>query len=155
MYGIESEDPAVERPDGLCSNYPPPDGLQGTVHRCHDYAYRDAERFNNPVTVSIERDIPADATNVRFFCIDNGDTVYAQVNGSTVTGDLWHFSSWAIIYDLPADVMIIDGDDLPPTWHYVPQQTHHSSTTLIAATCAAAIAAIAIMLVALVVTRKN
>jgi|GEM_PF-1535069 len=114
----------------------------------------DAEMFNAPVTVSIDRDIPADATNVRFYCIDNGDTADAQVNGNTVTGELWHFSHWAIVYDLPENA-VAGGDDLPPMWHYVPQQTHHSSMPLIAAACAAAIAAMAIALVALVAFKRN
>ena len=114
----------------------------------------DAERFNTPVTVSIDRDIPADATNIRFFCIDNGDTADAQVNGDTVTGSLWHFSHWAIVYDLPANE-VVGGNDLPPAWHYVPQQTHHSSVPLIAAACGAAVAAIAVILVALVAFKRN
>lgn len=114
----------------------------------------DAEMFNAPVTVSIDRDIPADATNVRFYCIDNGDTADAQVNGNTVTGELWHFSHWAIVYDLPENA-VAGGDDLPPMWHYVPQQTHHSSMPLIAAACAAAIAAMATALVALVAFKRN
>ena len=114
----------------------------------------DAEMFNAPVTVSIDRDIPADATNVRFYCIDNGDTADAQVNGNTVTGELWHFSHWAIVYDLPENA-VDGGDDLPPMWHYVPQQTHHSSMPLIAAACGAAIAVMVIALVALVAFKRN
>jgi len=114
----------------------------------------DAKRFNSPVTVSIDRDIPANATNVRFYCIDNGDTADAQVNGYTITGELWHFSHWVIIYDLPANA-VVEEDDLPPTWHYVPQQAHHSNMPLIAVACGAAIAAIATILVALVAFKRN
>lgn len=106
--------------------------------------------FNAPVTVSVDRAVPFDATNVMFYCIENGDTVPATVAVNIVSADLLHFSHWAVIYDVPADVIVDDGDQLPPIWHYVPQQQASSShTTTIMVAIAAAVAAIAVILVML------
>lgn len=110
--------------------------------------------FNGLVTVSIDRSVPAGATNVRFYCIDEPTEVSAAVAGGTVTGMLPHFSTWTIVYDMPA-VIIDDGDELPPSWNYVPQhQVRGSQTTTIIDVCAAAVAAIAVAIAAFVVVKK-
>ncbi len=110
--------------------------------------------FNGLVTVSVDRSVPAGATNVRFYCIDEPTEVSAAVAGGTVTGMLPHFSTWTIVYDMPA-VIIDDGDELPPSWNYVPQhQVRGSQTTTIMAVCAAAVAAIAVAIAAFVVVKK-
>ena len=112
--------------------------------------------FEEDVTVSMAVDLPAGASNVKFYCLDNGTTVPARYANGTATGALPHFSAWAIVYDMPADADVFDDDELPPTWHYVPQQQSSSSnTTMIVAACAAAVAAIAVALVMLNVVRKN
>lgn len=78
----------------------------------------------------------------------------SAVAGGTVTGMLPHFSTWTIVYDMPA-VIIDDGDELPPSWDYVPQhQVRGSQTTTIMAVCAAAVAAIAVAIAAFVVVKK-
>ena len=106
-------------------------------------------------TVTVEVDLPAGAINVRFYCIDEPTTVPATVAGNTATAALPHFSAWAIVYDMPADAAD-DGDELPPSWHYVPQQQARSSqTTMIVAACAAAVAAIAVALVMINFMRKS
>jgi len=111
--------------------------------------------FARAVTVSYDVDLPDGARNVRFFCIDDGTTVNASYANGTATGSLRHFSAWTIVYDMPADAAD-DGDELPPSWHYVPQQQARSSnTTMIVAACAAAVAAIAVTLVIVNVMRKS
>jgi hypothetical protein len=111
--------------------------------------------FAKPVTVSYDVDLPTGAHNVRFLCIDDGTTVPADYTDGTATGTLGHFSAWTIVYDMPADIND-DGDELPPSWHYVPQQQARSSnTTMIIAACAAAVAAIAVALVMINFMRKS
>lgn len=100
------------------------------------------------VTVGVE--LPSGASNVRFFCITDGTFFNATYANGAVSGQLPHFSTWAIVYDLPADVNE-DGDELPPSWHYVPQQqSEDNHTIMIVAACAAIVALLVLNMV-----RKN
>jgi hypothetical protein len=112
--------------------------------------------FAQDVSMSYAVDIPDNATGIMVRCLETGEEFPVDYDGTYATFGLPHFSTWTIVYVLPADADAIDdGDELPPTWHYVPQQQSSSSnTTMIVAACAAAVAAIAVALVMLNVVRK-
>ena len=75
--------------------------------------------FDNPVTVSMNFSIPSDAYNIRFHCLDTGEYIDASYIGGNVTAQLGHFSTWAIVYDVPAKHSDDDDDDYNYYLHYL------------------------------------
>jgi len=63
--------------------------------------------------------IPSDAYNIRFHCLDTGEYIDASYIGGNVTAQLGHFSTWAIVYDVPAKHSDDDDDDYNYYHHYL------------------------------------
>lgn len=76
-------------------------------------------KFDSKVTVTIGTSLPSDAYNIRFHCLDTGEYIDASYTGGNVTAQLGHFSTWAIVYDVPAKHSDDDDDDYDHYLHYL------------------------------------
>lgn len=122
--------------------------------------------FNESITVSIDVGSSPAGSVLKALCIDTGETFPCTVDGSIVSFNVPHFSTWAIINryqpseDVPPSITDKD-DDYPFPPGHGPQGSSTTTTkkssddTTKVLAAAAAVVVIMLAAVALMVNRNN